>query len=82
MIIVRCKDCNKELKSNSKTQVCGCANMVTVIGDKVSAVDLSRVIMINSNHRENQKNILSNSDLAYQEERRKRKIRKLDFDVR
>jgi len=81
MLIVRCKDCNKELTSTNKTQVCGCANMMTVKGDSVTAVDLSRVVMINSTKKE-QKNVLSSSDLAYQEARRQRKVRRLDFDVR
>jgi hypothetical protein len=82
MIIVRCRDCNKELHSSTKTKVCGCPNMMTVTADKVSAIDLSKVVMINSNQREQQKNILSSSDLVYQEERRKRKVKRLDFDVR
>ena len=81
MITVRCKDCNTELRGNNKTQVCGCPNMMSVTGDKVSAVDLSRVIMINSN-KEKKQNVLSQQDLAYQEARRKRKVRRLDFDVR
>ena len=81
MIIVRCRDCNKELTSTNKTQTCGCSNMMTVKGDSVSAVDLSRVVMVNSTQKE-QKNVLSSSDLAYQEARRQRKVRKLDFEVR
>ena len=81
MLIVRCKDCNRELTGTTKTQVCGCPNMMTVKGDSVTALDLSRVIMINSTKKE-QKNVLSSSDLAYQEARRQRKVRKLDFDVR
>ena len=81
MITVRCKDCNTELRGNNKTQVCGCPNMMTVTGDKVSAVDLSRVVMINSN-KEKKQNVLSQQDLVYQEARRKRKVRRLDFDVR
>jgi len=81
MIIVRCKDCNKELTSTNKTQVCGCPNMMTVKGDGVTAVDLSRVVMVNSTQKE-QKNVLSSSDLAYQEARRQRKVRRLDFEVR
>ena len=81
MLVVRCKDCNKELTSTPKTQVCGCQNMMTVKGDSVTAVDLSRVVMLNSTKKE-QKNILSTSDLAYQEARRQRKVRKLDFEVR
>ena len=82
MIIVRCKECNTELCSNNKTQVCGCPNMMSVRGDKVSAQDLSKVIMINSDKKKLSDKVLSNQDLAYQEQRRKRKVRKLDFDVR
>tara|TARA_B100001057_G_scaffold385170_1_gene391842 strand:+ start:752 stop:913 length:162 start_codon:yes stop_codon:yes gene_type:complete len=51
-----------------------------LIDDKVGAIDLDKVIMVSYN--KEQKNVLSSSDLVYQEERRKRKIRKLDFDVR
>ena len=81
MITVRCKECNKELQSNSKTQVCGCPNMVTVKGDKVSAIDLSKVVMIDSGVKKSNK-VLSNQDLAFQEERKKRKVRRLDFEVK
>lgn len=82
MITVRCKDCNTEICSNTKTQVCGCPNMMTVIGDKVSAQDLSKIVMINSDKKKLSNNVLSNQDLADQEKRRKRKVRKLDFEVR
>ena len=82
MIIVRCKECNTEICSNTKTQVCGCPNMMTVLGDKVSAQDLSKIVMINSDKKKLSDKVLSNQDLAYQEQRRKRKVRKLDFDVR
>ena len=82
MLTVRCKVCNKELKGTSKTQVCGCTNMMTVSGDKVTAVDLSKVVMVESNRESKQSNALSASDLAYQEARRQRKVRRLDFEVR
>jgi hypothetical protein len=81
MITVRCRDCNKELTGTNKVQTCGCPNMMTVKGDSVSAVDLGRVVMVNSTQKE-QKNVLSSSDLAYQEARRQRKVRKLDFEIR
>tara|TARA_B100002019_G_scaffold170917_1_gene147754 strand:- start:727 stop:972 length:246 start_codon:yes stop_codon:yes gene_type:complete len=81
MITVRCKECNKELRSNNKTQSCGCPNMMTVVGDKVSALDLNKVVMVNSN-KEAKKNVLSNQDLAFQEARRSRKVRKLDFEIK
>jgi hypothetical protein len=83
MISIRCKDCNKELFGHpTKTITCGCPNMATIRGDKISAVDLSRVVMLNS-VRENQKtNILTSQDIAWQEARRQPKVRKLDFEVR
>ena len=82
MITVRCKVCNVELHGNSKLQCCGCPNMTTVRGDKVSAVDLGKVVLINSETSVNNHDILTNQDLQYQEDRRKRKIRKLNFEVR
>ncbi len=82
MFIVRCQQCNKEIKSHpSKSQSCGCANMMVVKGDSVTAVDLNRVIMVRSNE-EKESNGLTSQDLAWQEQRRKRKVRKLNFEVR
>ena len=81
MLVVRCRDCNKEITSTHKTQVCGCHNMMTVKGDSVSAVDLSRVVMVNSTQKE-QRNVLTSQDLEYQEARRRRKVRRLDFEIR
>jgi len=81
MLIVRCKDCNRELTSTNKTQTCGCSNMMTVKGDSVSAVDLSRVVMVNSTQKE-QKNVLTSQDIAWQEARRQRNVRRLDFEIR
>ena len=82
MIIVRCKECNTEICSNTKTQVCGCPNMMTVLGDKVSAQDLSKVVMINSDKKKLSNNVLSNQDLADQEKRRRRKVRKMTYEER
>ena len=84
MLVVQCKDCRKEITSHpSRSQSCGCPNMMTVKGDSVTAVDLTKVVMISSYHKNKSKqNVLSDSDIARQEERRKRKVRKLDFEVR
>ena len=82
MITVRCKECNKEIISNNKTQVCGCPNMMTVKEDKISARDLSKVVMINNNSLQKTKSVLSSQDLIFQEERKKRKVRKLDFEIK
>ena len=79
---VQCRVCGKELQGNSgKTYSCGCSNMMTVRGDTVSAVNMSDVIMLSSaKKRENVG--LSQQDLDWQEARRKRKVRKLDFEIR
>ena len=83
MISIRCKDCNKEITGHpTKTVTCGCPNMATIRGDKISAVDLSRIVMLNSNQVKKKSGVLTNEDIAWQEERRKRKVRKLDFEVR
>ena len=82
MLVVQCKDCRKELSSNGQSRSCGCPNMTTVKGDGVTAVDLSRVVMVQSTTNDNKSNALSPSELAWQEQRRKRKVRKLDFEVR
>ena len=81
MIVVRCKQCNTEVKSNSQTKSCGCPNMLTITGDTFSAVDLTSVVVVRSNQ-EKQNDGLTSQDLAWQEQRRKRKVRKLDFEVR
>ena len=81
MIVVRCKQCNTEVKSDSQSKSCGCPNMLTVTGDTFSAVDLTSIVVVRSNQ-EKEKDGLTSQDLAWQEQRRKRKVRKLDFEVR
>ena len=81
-MIVRCKECGKESTGEpGKTLACGCPNMMTVNEDSVTAVDLTRTIMVRSNRLE-EKTALSPDDLAFQEQRRKRKVRKLNFETR
>ena len=80
---VQCRVCGKELQGNSgKTYSCGCSNMMTVRGDIVSAVNMSDVIMLSSNSQKVKSNGLTQHDLDWQEQRRKRKVRRLDFEVR
>jgi len=80
MLMVRCKDCNTELASSNKTQVCGCPNMMTITGENVSAVNLKRVVITRQDMKETEG--LTSQDLAWQEQRRKRKVRRLDFEIR
>ena len=68
--------------SSSKLQCCGCSNMTTVVGEKITAVDLSKVLLLNSEKKIKNNAILTSDDLKYQEDRRKRKVRKLYFEER
>jgi len=56
--------------------------MVTVCNDKITALDLTRVIMVESNQETQKSKVFSDDDLAFQEARRNRKIRKLEFEIR
>ena len=80
MITVRCKDCNKEVTNESGS--CGCPNMVRVSNNVVTAIDLTRTIMVQSHQPEKKSQGLSSQDLQWQEQRRKRKVRKLNYEVR
>ena len=80
---IRCKTCNREIEGHlTKTVACGCSNMATIRGDKITALDLSKVVMLNSIQTKTKSGVLTNEDLAFQEARRKRKVRRLDFEVR
>ncbi len=78
MIKVRCRECNTEV---TEGRSCGCPNMVMVKGDIVTAIDLNRTIMVSSNN-DNTDMGFTSQDLQWQEQRRKRKVRKLDFEIR
>ena len=80
---IRCRSCGKELEGHpTKTVTCGCPNMATIRGGVISAVDLSNVVMLNSIHTKSKSSVLTNEDLAFQEARRQRKVKRLDFEVR
>ena len=55
--------------------------MTTVTGTNFSAADLTKVVIVKS-YQENTPDGLTSQDLQWQEERRKRKVRKLDFEIR
>ena len=82
-IKVRCRSCGKELEGHpSKTVSCGCPNMATFRGDRISGVDLSQVVMLNSSQPKDKGKVLTQQDIEWQEQRRQRKVRKLDFEIR
>ena len=82
MITVRCKECGTELTSTSKVQFCGCPNQVRVVDNKVGAVDLDKVVMISNNVENKIDSHFSRTELIYQEERRRRKVRRIEFEER
>lgn len=82
MLIVRCKECNKELMSLPKTQVCGCPNMMQIKNDKITAVDLAKVVVVQNENKDRKKSILTSEDLQFQENRKRRKVKKLNFEIR
>ena len=82
-IRIRCRSCNKEVVGCAgKSVSCGCPNMTTIRGNNISALDMSNVVMLNSPSGRSKNQGLTEQDLAWQEERRKRKVRKLDFEIR
>ena len=75
MLIVRCKTCNIELTSHpTQSKCCGCENMTVVKGDTITAVDLSKVVVVNSNKENKKSTVLTSQDLQFQEERKRRKV--------
>ena len=82
MVSVRCRQCGKELDGSSgRAKSCGCPNMTKVSRDNISAHDMSKVVMLNTS-KKYEDTSLTSADLQWQEERRKRKVKRLDFEVK
>jgi hypothetical protein len=57
--------------------------MATIVNNsRITALDLNQVVMLNLLNPKEKNNILTNEDIAWQESRRQRKVRRLDFEVR
>ena len=83
MIRVRCTAWGKELQGqSSKIICCGCSNMTTINENVISANNMDLVILLQNNKKVKKQSLFSEEDLKYQEERRKRKVRKLTFEER
>ena len=67
---------------SGKTQCCGCSNRMTLVDDVITAKDLGQVIIVRNSSKRKYKDSLTSEDLAWQEARKQRKVRKLDFDIR
>ena len=80
---IRCRSCGKELEGAAgKSVCCGCSNMTTLKGDIISANDMSNVVVLSMPSKERNSGVLKPEDIQWQERRRQRKVRKLDFEVR
>ena len=55
---------------------------MSIVGDKIGAKDLDKVVMVSNNVERKIDSHFSSQELIYQEERRKRKVRRLDFDTK
>ena len=81
MLLVRCNMCGVEIASTKKPQCCGSSNQMIVSEETVSAKDLSNVIMVNHIHGIEETS-LSKKEIEWQENRKRRKVKRLDFEVR
>ena len=84
MLVIRCKNCGKVLEEHpSQLKCCQCPNLTSIRGGNISGMDLTLVEIISGTKIKRQdQSTLTKQDLEYQEQRRQRKIRKLDFEVR
>ena len=82
-IRIRCRSCGKEVIGVSgKSVCCGCSNMTTVYNDRISAKNMDKIIMLSNYSSNKSKSLFSREELDWQEQRNRRRVRKLDFEVR
>ena len=55
---------------------------MSLLENKVGAKDLDKVVMVTNNVERKINSHFSKEELLYQEERRRRKVKRLDFEVR
>ena len=78
-ISIQCLQCGVVLNYDGKPVFCGCPNTASIRSDVITAMDLDLVTYI---AKKESPQGFTRQDLAYQEERRNRKVRKLKFEVR
>ena len=84
MLVIRCKNCGKQLEAHPvQTRSCGCENLTSIRGTNISGKNLSLVEIITNNSKTGTKESkLTQQDLSFQEERKKRKFKRLDFEIK
>ena len=82
-MLVRCNACGKDLQSDGNRIIsCGCSNMTSVHDDVVSANDMDQVIILQNNKKFKKQPLFTPQELEFQEARRRRGVRKLQFEER
>ena len=66
----------------SQTRCCGCDNLTTIKGETITALDLTKVVIESNILKKENKDVLTREDLAFQEQRKNRKVRKLEFEIK
>ena len=56
--------------------------MMTLVDDKITALDLSEVILLDKTNNRKKKSAFTPQELEYQESRKKRKVRRIDFETK
>ena len=84
MITIKCLACGKELTSYTiETKCCGCSNMTSITGNTFTGEDLSLIEVISQDKFSSSENgVLSKEDKQFQENRRQRKIRRINFETK
>ena len=55
---------------------------MSIVDDKIGAKDLNKIVMVTNNVERKIDSHFSSQELIYQEERRRRKVRRLDLEVK
>ncbi len=79
---IKCLACNTVITSTGKSQVCNCDNRLMVSNNTFTAVDLSKVVVLNNVTNVRETGHLTQDQLQWQEQRRKRRIHKLTYEER
>ena len=79
---VQCTVCNTIITSSGRPQCCGCENQMVVDDTTFTAKDLANVKVLNTITNVTESGHLSQDQLQWQEQRRKRIVRKLTFEER
>ena len=83
MLTIRCKNCGKVLEEHpSQLRCCQCPNLTSIRGGNISGLDLSLVEIITGSKVKRPQTVLTKQDLEFQEQRKQRKVRRLDFEIR